>query len=94
MARFIEHPENCPSRIVSPTTIGGKGNPGKSAYQVAVDNGFVGTEEEWLASLKGAKGDPGDDYILTERDKNDIAQLAADIVDNDLLSLIGSGVIE
>lgn len=25
--------------------------PGKSAYQVAVDNGFVGTEQEWLDSL-------------------------------------------
>ncbi len=36
-----------------------KGDPGKSAYQVAVDNGFSGTEEEWLASLKGDKGDTG-----------------------------------
>lgn len=25
---------------------------GKSAYQIALDNGFVGTEEEWLESLK------------------------------------------
>lgn len=29
-----------------------KGEPGKSAYQVALDNGFVGTEAEWLDSLK------------------------------------------
>ncbi len=29
------------------------GTNGKSAYEVAVDNGFVGTEEEWLESLKG-----------------------------------------
>ena len=27
--------------------------PGLSAYEVAVKNGFVGTEQEWLASLKG-----------------------------------------
>lgn len=27
------------------------GSPGASAYQIAVANGFVGTEEEWLASL-------------------------------------------
>lgn len=33
---------------------------GKSAYEVAVDNGFSGSETEWLASLKGAKGDKGD----------------------------------
>ncbi|NBJ71339.1 MULTISPECIES: hypothetical protein [Clostridia] len=36
---------------------GNKGDAGKSAYQIAVDNGFKGTEQEWLASLKGPKGD-------------------------------------
>ena len=34
---------------------------GKSAYEIAVDNGFVGTETEWLESLKGDKGEPGAD---------------------------------
>lgn len=38
----------------------GGGADGKSAYEIAVDNGFVGTETEWLASLKGEKGDKGD----------------------------------
>lgn len=33
-----------------------QGPAGKSAYQIAVDNGFTGTEEQWLASLKGADG--------------------------------------
>lgn len=28
-----------------------KGKEGRSAYQVAVDNGYVGTEAEWVASL-------------------------------------------
>lgn len=28
---------------------------GKSAYEIAVANGFDGTEEEWLASLRGSK---------------------------------------
>ena len=36
------------------------GAAGESAYQAALDNGFVGTEVEWLASLKGDKGDKGD----------------------------------
>lgn len=36
-----------------------RGRPGKSAYEVAVENGFEGTEAEWLASLKGEKGDTG-----------------------------------
>ena len=39
---------------------GDKGDKGKSAYEVAVENGFVGTEEEWLANLKGDQGDKGD----------------------------------
>ena len=34
----------------------GSGTAGKSAYEIAVDNGFVGTETEWLESLKGANG--------------------------------------
>lgn len=39
-----------------------------TAYGIAVKHGFVGTEEEWLATLKGEKGDPAvnlgsyDDY--------------------------------
>ena len=32
---------------------------GKSAYEVAVDNGYVGSEEEWLESLKGTDGTDG-----------------------------------
>ena len=38
---------------------GGSGAAGKSAYEIAVDNGFVGTETEWLESLKGAEGTNG-----------------------------------
>lgn len=32
---------------------GGAGSPGKSAYEIAVENGFEGTEQEWLESLVG-----------------------------------------
>ena len=35
---------------------GSSGTAGKSAYEIAVDNGFVGTETEWLESLKGSDG--------------------------------------
>ena len=43
------------------TGVAGKdGADGKSAYQIAVDNGYPGTEQAWLASLKGEKGDKGD----------------------------------
>lgn len=39
---------------VDTTTKGLVGPAGKSAYEIAVDNGFIGTEEEWLASLSSA----------------------------------------
>ena len=80
---------------------------GKSAYEIAVDNGFVGTESQWLNTLKGAdgfsptatitqtqsgatvtitdkngtttanlsNGAPGQDYVLTAQDKDDIAAI-------------------
>src|SRR5690606_24801751 len=38
---------------------GQQGPPGDSAYQVAVDNGFEGTESEWLDSLVGPEGPQG-----------------------------------
>lgn len=38
---------------------GTKGDPGDSAYTIAKLNGFVGTKEEWLASLIGPKGSTG-----------------------------------
>jgi hypothetical protein len=37
-------------------TSGAPGPAGKSAYQIAVDNGFVGTETEWLNQLLPFKG--------------------------------------
>lgn len=40
---------------------GSDGIDGKSAYDIAVDNGFVGTEVEWLASLHGNDGKDGKD---------------------------------
>ena len=44
----------------TPGPPGEKGDPGDSAYQIALSTGFEGTEEEWIASLKGPKGDPGE----------------------------------
>ena len=37
----------------------GHGADGKSAYEIALEHGYVGTETEWLASLHGADGQNG-----------------------------------
>ena len=39
---------------------GQTGADGKSAYELAVENGFTGTLDEWLESLKGSDGTNGD----------------------------------
>jgi hypothetical protein len=57
-------PAPTPPPVVNCTTQ--PGPPGKSAYQIAVDNGFVGTEAQWLASLQGADGEG--DTVLTWMD--------------------------
>ena len=36
---------------------------GESAYEIAVKNGFVGSEKEWLESLKGEKGENGENGV-------------------------------
>ena len=45
-----------PSQMTGP-----QGPEGKSAYQVAVQNGFIGTPQQWLNSLKGKDGVVGSD---------------------------------
>lgn len=42
-------------------TQGPKGEDGRSAYEIAVAEGFEGTPQQWLRSLKGEKGDDGQD---------------------------------
>lgn len=58
------------------------GVDGKSAYEIAVEHSFEGTEEDWLESLKGKPGDPGKDGktpvkgtdYFTEADKTEMVQ--------------------
>lgn len=38
---------------------GADGVDGKSAYEIALDNGYEGSEAEWIESLKGADGKDG-----------------------------------
>ena len=75
------------SGIRAGVQVGGyvKGLDGKSAYQIAVENGFEGTEEEWLASLKGEPGQADAEQveqIITDYlEKNPIEGVSPDQVD-------------
>ena len=78
---------------------GAQGADGLSAYQVAVANGFVGTEEEWLESLKGEKGDIGASYEEDNRTESVHKALKSSVLiasistTNSLVGGAGSGVI-
>lgn len=63
---------------------GGTGSAGKSAYEIAVDNGFVGTETEWLESLKGESGKDGKSIstIVKDDDNNLIVTFTDGTVQN------------
>lgn len=56
-----------------------------SAYAIAVQHGFEGTEEEWLISLKGASGDGSGDMVAALYDpqnkRRDIFKYVDDKVD-------------
>lgn len=53
---------------------GGSGADGKSAYEIALEHGFKGSEAEWLESLQGEDGYTpvkGTDYF-TDADKAEL----------------------
>lgn len=43
---------------------------GYSAYEIAQRHGYIGTEEEWLQSLKGEKGENAD--AITVNNKSEV----------------------
>lgn len=47
---------------------------GKSAYEIAVENGFQGSEEDWLLSLKGEDGKDGTTITIADLYEEWLAQ--------------------
>lgn len=70
------------------------GIDGKSAYEIAVLNGFVGSEAAWLLSLKGIDGDPGADgysvWTTDNIDPNTATGLSPQLGDS---CIAGDGII-
>ena len=81
------------------------GMNGKSAFEIAVENGFVGTETEWLESLKGKdgavgpqgeQGPPGKDGVTpdmseysTKTDYEDLQRKLQSLKDSTMDYIIG-----
>lgn len=85
------------SDAVSDGLKGEKGDDGLSAYQVAVINGYKGSQTEWLASLvgdkgdKGDKGDPGKDFRIVKTFPS-IAEMNGDGFSDGDFTMIASDV--
>ena len=62
-SQYIECADGTDLETKLSTIGGGSGTAGKSAYEIAVDNGFVGTETEWLESLNGKQGATFTPYV-------------------------------
>ena len=72
---------------------GGSGTAGKSAYEIAVDNGFVGTETEWLESLKGADGADGKDGTNGKNGENGITPHIDSTTKNWHIGTVDTGIL-
>ena len=59
---------------------------GYSAYEIALIYGYKGTEEEWLASLKGEKPIKGIDYFTPE----DVRYIVNEVAKNAASARIGN----
>ena len=62
-------------RYIDDTLAGAGALQGKSAYEIALKNGFIGSEEEWLNSLVGASPIIGENghWIINNHDTGVIA---------------------
>ncbi len=65
---------------------GADGANGKSAYEIAVENGFEGTVQEWLESLKGATGASSYTYV---KYANEMPDADSDILESGTGDYIG-----
>ena len=63
MKHFIKVISLLLAAVLSVCSLSGCLKDGLSAYDIAVANGFVGSESEWLDSLKGKDGANGVDGI-------------------------------
>lgn len=86
-------------RYIDDALAGGvQAQPGKSAYEIAVSNGFNGTEAEWLRSLVGATPSigPNGNWFINGADTGVLAspELGGYYHENNLIALTKGEVLQ
>ena len=69
------------SQIIVSSVKGDPGQDGKSAYEIAVDHGYSGTEEDWIKNL-GSSFDDSALQAAINKNKTDISNLSADLTNS------------
>ena len=73
--------------------LGFKGERGYSAYDIAVQNGFVGSEKQWLATLGTTKSFTGKEAIYTTQSDNEsVFNLPSEYTSNSVVDVYLDGV--
>lgn len=67
---------------------------GESAYEIALRNGFLGSEQEWLESLKGKKGDKGNLIYPTFMVNEDMELCVKSDVEERRFSIDEDGILQ
>lgn len=62
--------------------VGQRGPKGKSNYEIAVDYGYSGTEEEWLLTQKGDQGKQGERGLKGDKGDPSIPFYIKDVLEN------------
>ncbi len=75
-----------------PGTQGRQGEDGKSAYEIAKEHGYTGTEAEWLESLKGKGGDKH--YVHKQETSSDTWEVTHDLGKEPAVTVIDSAGTE
>jgi hypothetical protein len=74
-------------------TVGWKGDRGYSAYEIAVQNGFIGSEKQWLATLGQSNSFTGKESIYTtQKDNESVFNLPSEYTSNSVIDVYLDGV--
>lgn len=75
-----------------PGTQGRQGEDGKSAYEIAKEHGYTGTEAEWLESLKGTGSDKH--YVHKQETSSDTWEVTHDLGKEPAVTVVDSAGTE
>lgn len=74
-------------------TMGWKGERGYSAYEIAVQNGFIGSEKQWLATIGTTNSFTGKEAIYTTQSDNEsVFNLPSEYTSNSVVDVYLDGV--